>query len=358
MNSIVFLEEAYEALSNLENEKSRQQTLQTDLKKAEKELDSLKKSMNDEISQTIRKKYDSISDEYDRQISACQSALRQLRLQKDSTKKLKKEDRIQEKTAPYLTKQQQLQTSLKQLFDNNRVPHICRNRLFYLLFMPTNFGAWLIDFVIAAICFFCVPYGIALFIPKKSVLCSAIISFACVLIFGGAYLLLDHTLKESHLQALKDGRKILNQIRSTKKKIKKITRSIQRDDDEEHDEDIKQHNYEIAKREAELEKLTADKKEALDTFNAATKKVIQNEITDRFEPSIHEQTQVILSLSEPLEESQQEEAELRRIVSEKYEPYIDKDFLSSGQINALISCIRSKEANNISDAITICRNQK
>lgn len=357
MNSIVFLEEAYEALKTLETEKARQQTLQADLKKAEKKLDSLKKSMNDEISQTVRQKYDSISAEYERQISTCQSALRQLRLQKDSTKKLKKEDRIQEKTAPYLTKQEQLKTSLKQLFDNNRVPHICRNRLFYLLFMPVSIGAWLIDLLLVVLFFFLIPYGIALLIPPKSTLYSSLISFACVLVFGGIYLILDHTLKENHLQALKDGRKILNAIRSNKKKIRKITHSIQKDDDEEHDDDIKQHNYDIAKHEAELEQLTSDKKEALDTFNAATKKVIQNEITSRYEPSLAEQKRVISSLSEPLAESQREEAEVRRIISEKYEPYIDKDFLSSNQINALISCIRSKEANNISDAITICRNK-
>lgn len=358
MNSIRFLEEAYEALSNLEAEKSYQQSLQTDLKKAEKKLETTKKSMNEEISETIKKKYANISAQYDKQISDLQTTLKQLRQQKDSTKRLKKEDRIQEKTAPLLSKEAQLKSSLKQLFDNNQVPHICRNRLFYLLFMPNHIGAWFLDLLIITICFFLIPLGIAYVIPKKGIFISAIISFVCVIIFGGLYLLLDHTLKELHLESLKEGKKILNSLRSNRKKIKKLIRSIQKDDDEEQDKEIKQHNYEIAKKEAQLDKITSDKKDALDTFQAATKKVIQNEIESRYEGTLTEQQNTVNTFSEQLNESQMEETELRRIISEKYEPYIDSDFLSVEKVNILLSMIKNGEGSNISEAITIYRNQK
>lgn len=358
MNSIRFLEEAYEALSNLEAEQSYQQSLQTDLKKAEKKLEVTKKSMNEEISETIKKKYANIAAQYDKQISDLQTTLKQLRQQKDSTKRLKKEDRIQEQTAPLLTREAQLKASLKQLFDNKQVPHVCRNRLFYLLFMPNHAAAYFLDLLIIILCFFLIPLGIAYIIPQKGILISAIISFVCVIVFGGFYLLLDHTLKELHLDALKEGKKILASLRSNRKKIKKLIRSIKKDDNEEQDKEIKEHNYEIAKKEAQLDKITSDKKDALDTFQAATKKVIQNEIESRYEGTLIEQQNALNSLSEQLNESQTETTELLHIISEKYEPYIDSDFLSVEKVNILLSMLKNGEGNNISEAITIYRNQK
>lgn len=358
MNSVRFLEEAYEALKTLEEEKMNQQELQTNLKKAEKELEVTKRSMNDEINATTKEKYDGIAAEYDSQISSLQNKLKKLRQHKDSTKKSKKEDRIQEQTAPLLTKEDQLKNKLKQIFDNNRVPQICRSRVFYLLFMPTNVLAWIIDLLLITLFFLGIPYGIAALIPQKNILLSALISFGCVIVFGGLYLLLDHTLKENHLQALKDGKKLINSIDANRKAIKKLTRSIQKDDKEENDEEIKQHNYEIAKQEAELEEITTQKKEALDKFNAATKKVIQNEISSRYEDALTQQQSLVTNYSEQLTQSQTSEADLRRIISEKYEPYLEKEFLSSEKVNVLISMLNSGEGANITEAISLYRKSK
>ncbi|MGN0298774.1 MAG: hypothetical protein ACI4C1_06285 [Lachnospiraceae bacterium] len=355
-NSIQFLQEAYHVLSNLENEESREHQLRSDLKKAEKKLDNIKKAMTDEIAQTTKNKYDKLANKFDKQISSTQATLKQLRQQKDSTKKSKKEDRIQEKIAPYLTTEEQLKTQLKQLFDKDRVPKICRTSLFYLLFMPTNIAGWFLDLLIITLCFFLIPLGIAWIFPLQNILLSAIISFICFLIFGGIYLFLDHTLKENHLQALKDGRQFLISISANRKQIKKITHSILRDDNEEQDEEVKQHNYEIAKKEAELEQLTINKKEALDAFNAATKKIIQDEIESHYTGNIKEHQTVIDTLNGQLKNCEYEQSELHRILSEHYEPYIDSEFLTLSKLNALLSILKNNEASNISDAITIYRN--
>ena len=76
-----------------------------------------------------------------------------------------------------------------------------------------------------------------------------------------------------HQDTLKRGRDIRNVLRSNQKKIKVITKTIQRDGNEDI-YDLEKYDDEIACVEQELSEIASRKKDALSTFENVTKTII------------------------------------------------------------------------------------
>ncbi len=80
-----------------------------------------------------------------------------------------------------------------------------------------------------------------------------------VILFGGLYVVIGNKTRIRHQDTLKRGRDIRNHLRSNQKKIKVITRTIQKDGSEDL-YDLEKYDDEIARVEQELSEIASRKR--------------------------------------------------------------------------------------------------
>ena len=81
-DQIAFLTEARTALEGLELSRDREKQLKLDESKVGKALDAEKKSLEDNISSTVRKRRDAIASSYDAEIDKAEDKLKKARVKK------------------------------------------------------------------------------------------------------------------------------------------------------------------------------------------------------------------------------------------------------------------------------------
>ena len=156
---------------------------------------------------------------------------------------------------------------------------------------------------------------------------------------------------------LRAGRMMRDERASNRKKIKVITRAIHRDVSEDS-YNLDSYNYEIARLEAEIEDVAKRKQENLNTFEAATKKVIADEIMENNKDRILKIQDGYQKLHLQLIDADKQLRAQTMQITANYEPYLGKDFLDSGRVDSLIELVDSGKASTITEAITVYRESK
>ena len=118
------------------------------------------------------------------------------------------------------------------------------------------------------------------------------------------------------------------------------------------------YNYEIARLEAEIEDVAKRKQENLNTFEAATKKVIADEIMENNKDRILKIQDGYQKLHLQLIDADKQLRAQTMQITANYEPYLGRDFLDSGRVDSLIELVDSGKASTITEAITVYRESK
>ncbi len=355
--NINFLEEAKLALIALEEATNRRQTLATEEKRLEKLIAVEEKAKADEIAMTVKKRKEDVSSDFDRQIAVVQERLRKLKQKKDKAKTAGMKERIKDETGDLSDQIMELTNNYRTLFSQNRVPRICDGNMFYIFFMTHGVWQWLIVCMTVVLLLFALPYGIfTLFDLQKPYLLSLLhlIFFAFIM---GIYQWINAKIKYRYYDVLKQGLNIKNQIRFHKKKIRIITSSIRRDDDEER-YDLGAFNYDIAKTEAEIEDLASKKRDALSTFEAVTRRVIQDELTESYRERIQQLKAEKTATEAALVQAEELVKNRSMRVTGNYGGLLPKEYLNAPSIDRLIEILRREEATSISEAVNLYRSKK
>ena len=277
--SLAFLEDAKNAVSQLEEAKLLKQKLsQTELR-LKKQLAAEEKAVVDEIAATTKKRKDEISAGFDKEISSAQENLRKLKNQKEQAKKKGKKERIQSETADLREESRAVKEEMNTLLKKNHVPRMCQSRFFYLIFMPERVWDYLVWGSLAIFALFLLPYFIFTLVPSENPLVLSGIHFVAFLIFGGTYEIINEKVKYKYIDILHQAVEMRKKLSENDKSIKGIAASINKDPNEEH-YNLDDYNYDIAKTEAQIEEISNKKQEALQTFEVATKHVIEDEIKE------------------------------------------------------------------------------
>lgn len=351
-----FLEDAKEAVEELNDFSRKEEQLRQETVRLEKLLAAEKKAVNDSINSTVKRRREAIQSSYDAEIGKLQDKLKKVKARREKARNQGMKDRIREETMELHEHNRELKVRMKTLFQSDRVPMICNTNFYYAMYFPRGFreiGTLLLTFIF---CFGLLPYGIYLFLPEKKTFYLALIYGAAVLIFGGIYILVGNLTKDRHLNALKEGRSIRSLIASNNKKIAVITSSIKRDRNEKI-YDLEKYDDEIAQLNQDLEETTQKKKDALNTFENVTKTILTDEIMGNSRGKL-----------EALENSQREaESRLRyteTVIKEKkifitdtYESYLGKEFLVPEKLEELKKIMENGTAVNLSEAMEEYRNR-
>ncbi len=354
-----FLSEAMKAVEELNRSKKACDELSAEERRLERELESEKRTVTDSINVTVKKRREEISSSYDKEIGSGQERLRKVRAKREKAKSQGIRERIDEETEVLREHNQELDSQLKTLFKQNRVPAFCRSTWYYAMYMPGSLkeaGLGLLTFLI---CFLGIPSGAYFLVPEeqRKFWMLIVIYLLAILLFGGIYITIGNKTKIRHADTLKKGRDIRSIMRSNRKKIRVITLSIRRDRDEKV-YNLEKFDDEIARIEQELQEISLHKKDALNTFNTVTKTIISDEIVnnskDRLEAlqEEHERTEARLT------EAQIHLKEQALHVTDEYETYLGKEFLQTDRLAELAKIIRNGQASNLSEAIVVYKEQK
>ena len=180
---------------------------------------------------------------------------------------------------------------------------------------------------------------------------------AAILVFGGIYVTVGNMTKVRYMDVLKEGLGIRAKIRANKKEMKVIAKTIRRDKNETI-YNLQKFDDEIAQLDQDVAEINRKKKEALTTFDTVTRTIISDEITANNKEEIDRMEDELASLSEKLRSTRTAAKEKSLFITDNYEVYIGKGYMTSEKLQTLADIVRSGAASNISDAIAVYKSQE
>ena len=321
-----FFASAGQAVQELEALNTEVEQLEADEKKLESSLKGKQRSVTETISQTVKKR--------------------------EKAKNQGVKERIEEDTRGLVRENKELADQMKTLFKANHVPGFCRGNYYYALYFTRTFKDFLALLVTILICFLAIPCGVYFLIPERRTMYLVGIYVAAILIFGGIYVTVGNMTKVRYMDVLKEGLGIRAKIRANKKEMKVIAKTIRRDKNETI-YNLQKFDDEIAQLDQDVAEINRKKKEALTTFDTVTRTIISDEITANNKEEIDRMEDELASLSEKLRSTRTAAKEKSLFITDNYEVYIGKGYMTSEKLLALADIVRSGAASNISDAIAV-----
>ncbi|KEZ89532.1 hypothetical protein [Lacrimispora celerecrescens] len=356
-DQVGFLGEACRAVQELSASRSLLEKFRQEESRLDKELDAERKAVTDTISLTVKKRIEEINDTYDKEIAREQDRLKRVRSKREKAKTQGVRERIEEETAELKGNNRELMLQMKSVFQQDRVPGLCKSGWYYALYLPRGFSEFLVLLLNIFLFFLAIPCGIYLLLPEKSPFYLIGIYFVVILFFGGIYILINNLTKVRHQSALNKGRSIRDLIKSNKRKIKVIVHSIKRDRDEAV-YNLEKYDDEIARIDQDLSNIADKKREALNTFDKVTKTILSDEIAGNSREKIAKLEEDYEAASANANEAEIRVKEQTLFINDNYASYIGKEFMVPDRLDELADMIRMGKASSISEAKALYKNLK
>ena len=352
-----FFAGAKQAVQELDELKQKEKMLLDLEKQLENSLKSKKREVADTIAQTVKKRSDEIAKSYDVEIGKAQDRLKKVRSKREKAKTQGEKERIVEETQSLVRENSDLKAQMKTIFHANRVPKFCASNLYYALFFTKGFKELMTMFITLLLVFLALPVGIYFVIPERQTMYLVVIYVAVIVVFGGLYVKIGNSTKMKHMDALKEGRVIRDKIKANKKQMKSIEKSIRKDKNDSV-YNLQKFDDEIAQLEQDMAQAERKKKEALNTFNTVTKTIISDEIMGNHKAELDQIESDFAKTTADLKETQNAAMAKALYITDNFEIYAGKDFMTIERLSALEEIIQSGQAANISEAITTFKNKK
>lgn len=354
---LAFLGKAREEVGALSVLEEQERQLEQEARRSSRALEAEQKTVADTIQQTVKKRREEINVTYDKEIAKAQEQLKKARSKREKAKNQGIKERIADETSELHDYNRELRLQMKTSFRQNHVPGFCNTSLYYSLYFARWMKEILTFLLFVAIVFAAIPWSVYMMIPNRQPLYLAAVYVADILVFGGIYLKIGNMTKVQHMETLKEGRKILDQIHSNNKKINVITSTIRKDRNESV-YNLEKYDDEIAQFQQELNDVAAKKKEALNAFETVTKNILQDEIEHNHKETLERLQEETQQLTEQLRVTSVEVKNRRLDVTNLYGTYLGKEFLDTAKIAELSAIVQAGKAENVSEAIAVYQNRK
>lgn len=338
-------------IAELNDSKEQRDSLETEEKKAEKNIAIKEKSVQDEVTSTIKKRRDEIEIAYNDQLEKTKIKIKKIKSQKEKSKSVKVKQRIELETADLSGAYDLLQQKKKEKIKENKLPSLCNLDLFYTLYMPKFVSDFVRITLILIVLLYAIPCGIYFFLlPVQKIVYMVVLYIGIVVVFGSIYMLIERNVKDKYSPILKELQILRGQIRENVKEQRKMKRAILKDKDESPYE-LNNFDEAIETLNVELNSVEKEKADALTTFDQQTKEVISNEIKGRHEEEI---TALKTGLSAMIEDKKHVEEKIKRIslhLANTYEVYIGKEMMTPDKLERLATIMKEKELSTISEGL-------
>lgn len=351
-----FFAGAKQAVQELEQLEEKQKQLEGKEKQLGNALKGKQRAVSDTIAQTVKQRSEEITKSYDAEIGKTQEQLKKIRAKREKAKNQGVKERIAEDTQSLVKENSELRGQIKTLFRANHVPKFCAGGLYYSLYFTKGLKEMGVMLLMLLIFFAAVPCGIYFALPERKTWQLILIYVADILIFGGIYVKLGNSTKLKYMEVLREGRSIRDRIRSNKKQMKVIARTIRKDKNEKL-YNLEKFDDEIAQLDQDLAQTNRKKKEALNTFETVTKTIISDEIMSSSRAELDGMEAELQRISEELKSVRYAVKDKALFITDNYEVYTGKGFVTLERLTALEEIIQSGGARNISEAITVFKSR-
>ena len=344
-----------EAVEQLKKELAEYRNQEKNLKKA---IVTEEKSIQDEITQMIRKRKNQIEKEYDNRIDANKSKNRSVRVKRDKAKSKRVDERVSIETAELTEENRQLEVEMRTLFKAQHLPAFCRSDLFYSLFMTKRLPELLVLLLAIAVTYLGIPslmYVLSVdvfFKGSKNVtfLCTLTVS-ATLFILGFIYIFMLNTIKARHYATLLEGRSIKDKIVANKRQMRAIKNTINKDKDDSQ-YGLDRYDDRLAELEEELDLISQEKQEAMTTFENETKQVLTDEVNDRRLGKLEQMKENLEGLEDQIMVLEQDIQNSSLAIASNYGAILGKEFCTPAKVEDLISLMEDGTADTVSEAIS------
>lgn len=352
-----FFDAAKQAVQELDDLKQKEKMLQNLEKQLESSLKTKQKQVSETIALTVKKRNDEIAKSYDVEIAKTQDLLKKVRGKREKARNQGEKERIADETQGLIHDNEELRDQMKTMFRTNHVPGFCAGNLYYALYFTKELKEMMTVFLMVMLCFLLIPCGIYMALPQKMTLYLILIYVVDILLFGGLYVKIGNSTKMKHMDCLKEGRNIRNQIAANKKQMKKIAKSIRKDKNETV-YNLEKFDDEIAQLEQDKMQAERQKKEALNTFETVTKTIISDEIMENHKEEFDQMESDLAKTVADLKETQSAARTKALYITDHFEVYAGKEYMTLEKLEELEEIIASGKAANLSDAIINYKSQE
>lgn len=345
--------------AELENMKSLQ-------KKLTRNIANKEKAVSDEISSTIKKRKQEISDTYDDRLDDNRARKKKVSNKRDKKKNQRMNERIEDETKDIRKNTRELEIEMKTLLKKNKVPSFVSSKLFFAMFMPRGIGevgAMLLSFIIYFVGIPSAVMGIIyqLVLSNKKDINMA---FWCVLIAAIfvviqliIYFVLYSTTKMRHHDVVVQARSIRDKIKANGRQIAAIKNSISKDKDESR-YNLGSYDEKLASLEDEADAIGAEKQEALRVFEEETKQLIIDDINGKHLQALEDLKEEKKELEDKIAKGEKMYSEKVLQITNQYASYLGEELCRQDKLSDLIAIMEDGDADTVSEAINFYKGQK
>lgn len=344
VKNIQYLEAAKSAILQREDLSRQAKEQEALVKKMEAGLEQARTSVDESIDTMIKKRRSEIEASYDSHSEEILSSIRKVRARREKAKNRGMKNRMNTETADIRQKNNILKNEIRTLFQKNKVPRFCDSMLFYSLYYPRKLREIAIFLLCLVVTFGVIPCGIYLAIPQRRTLYLALIYVVDILVFGGIYLLINNKIKVPHNLALKEGRKIRDNIYTNRKHIKAIQNGIRKDTNEDM-YGLEEFDRKLDKLNEDNEQVLNEKKRALDVFDGETRENIRQEIEANNEERLRQLESDLREAEATLDNLREQEQFWGRKFSERFGNTLGQEFMETEKLDLLIEAFKNGAAN-------------
>lgn len=337
--------------------KIKLENLQLNVKELSKDIESMEKTVQDEVETTLKKRRDVVSLSFNQEIDKDEDKLKKIQNDRDKARLEGVKERIAHETQSYREDNKGMDEEIKEAFRINRVPGFCRTRLFSALWMTKGIKDMLTVFLVFIISFLVIPCGIYYFVPGMQDWSIFLIYFIIATLYFMVDRIITNKAKIPHLETFSAMKETKKKIAENKKKIKKIQHEIKKDKNEEM-YSLGEFDQKMDKIRAEIAKTEAKKSLALEDFDNAVKPNIVAEIEGRDKDKIVAMKRELVSKNADMSKLEALVKEQRIYISANYEAYLGDEFANPEMLENLAEIIKSGTATTIGQAIAVCNEKK
>jgi len=343
------IKNAKDVLAQLEVAKAEEQRFDLDSKQLKKRLDAEQQLVSDTIRQTVSARRGEIEETYRKENTKVLDKQKKVKLERSKAKAAGVKNRIEEETADLREENRRLKKELQMRMKQSKVPSYCDSMYYYAMYFTKGIveAIWLL--LTLAMVFFVIPIGIYWMIPGREMVHLLVIYIAVLVLFFGAYILIGNLTKDKHMDTLREGRKIRDVMRNNRRRIRAITRTIEKDRDE-AGYSLEDYDQTLRQIDRELDRLAKAKDDALAQFDRVTVLEIEREITGNSQAKIEGLESELKKSREKLEVSKAKVQEFNLTLTDKYIPYLGREYMNTKALNALAGYLENGQAANLTEA--------
>ncbi len=339
-----YLEEALQLIDSLNADEAE---LRSGTDKAEalnKEFATLKRNIEKEKERTVSSRRDDVERSFDKQIKAKDAEISDTEKERSKAREEGVSDRVTAQTAGLKGEIANLKASLSHYCELNKLPWICKTRLFYGLYYPSGLGDWLRLIILTALL---AAALIAAFLYRDTTI--FIVVLVVVMAIVVLFVATGSRIKSKYAEQLSHCREIIANIRKDEQSVRNVTRNIVNDESDAA-YDLGRFDTAISTKKQELEQLMNDKFSALTRFDAETKGQLISEIDSNYSDRLKAAEDAHNEAVQQIEAMKQKVSDAKNRLNSEFVQYIGSKNMTHEAVSRMIELIAGGEAISVSDA--------